>query len=120
MQTSSIWIYFVKMIFCNLLKIPKCHTFFKIYYLCTVIPVLVAAAFNNFATKNPLKFDTYAALILGRLLKYTVNRNLVIFYCLFSRLLKLGGSYHAAAFNTGITVGSLGPHHLHYQKNNTF
>ena len=70
----------------------------------TVIPVLVAAAFNNFATKNPLKFDTYAALILGRLLKYTVNRNLVIFYCLFSRLLKLGGSYHAAAFNTGITV----------------
>ena len=70
----------------------------------TVIPVLVAAAFNNFATKNPLKFDTYAALTLGRLLKYTVNRNLVIFYCLFSRLLKLGGSYHAAAFNTGITV----------------
>ena len=70
----------------------------------TVIPVLVAAAFNNFATKNPLKFDTYAALILGRLLKYTVNRNLVIFYCLFSRLLKLGGSYHAAAINTGITV----------------
>ena len=28
----------------------------------TVIPVLVAAAFNNCATKNPLKFDTYVAL----------------------------------------------------------
>ena len=90
--------------FAILLEYKNPCSFFHFSFRATVIPVLVAAAFNNFATKNPLKFDTYAALILGRLLKYTVNRNLVIFYCLFSRLLKLGGSYHAAAFNTGITV----------------
>ena len=52
---------------------PTFHYFFNILKVVTVIPVLVAAATKFFATKNSLKFGTYAALIIGRLLKIGIN-----------------------------------------------